>query len=112
MKKVISFVAIAAITIFVASCGNNEAAKKLADSLRQDSIDKATKAQMDSIHAANSKDSADKAAAEAAKKQHWADSMRQDSMDKAEKGGAKGGKKPAAKPTPKVENKKATKGRG
>src|SRR5665213_1670035 len=100
MKKVLSFVAIAAITIFVASCGDGGAAKKLADSMRQDSIAKATKAQMDSIQMAKSKDSTDKATAAAAAKQKMMDSMMKDSMDKAAKTGK--GKKPAAPAKPKA----------
>ena len=98
MKKVLSCVAIATITMFATSCGNDEAAKKLADSLRQDSIDKAAKHVTDSTRSAFVDDSTAKANAAAAAKQHWMDSMKQDSMDKA----AKGGKKPSApKPTPK-----------
>lgn len=101
MKKVLSFVAIAAITIFVASCGNDEAAKKMADSMRQDSLDKAAKHVSDSTMMANSKDSTDKANAAAMAKQHWMDSMKQDSMDKASKGGKKP-MKPKETPKPKA----------
>jgi sugar/nucleoside kinase (ribokinase family) len=106
MKKVLSFVAIAAITMFVTSCGNDEAAKKLADSLRQDSINMATKHVTDSTWGAHVKDSTDKANADAQRMQHWKDSMRDDSI-------ANAGKKGTSKPKPKPDVKpKAGTGKG
>ena len=101
MKKFFAFAAVASM-VALASCGNaDEAAKKMADSMRQDSIMKA-----------NAKDSADKAmmakqkqdsmdnAAKMAAQKRMDDSVKMaDSMAKM-KGGAKkpaGGNKP--KPT-------------
>ncbi|GAB4134810.1 MAG: hypothetical protein Fur0041_08410 [Bacteroidia bacterium] len=68
MKKLFALAAVAGMAVF-ASCGNaEELAKKLADSLRQDSINKANVA--DSTMKAMSADSAAKAEAE----KHAADS--------------------------------------
>ena len=87
MKKVFSFAAIAALTMFAASCGNGEAeAKRIADSTHMaDSLATiAMQAKADSTHMA-------------------------DSLAAAKKGGAKP-KTPEQKQ--KIENKKATGGRG
>ncbi len=83
MKKVLLFVAAAAMTAFVA-CGDDAAKEKAkADSLRADSISKADAAQKmaDSIR----QDSTNKANDAAAAAQKLADSLRQDSIDKASK---------------------------
>jgi hypothetical protein len=108
MKKVLSFAAVAAITIFVASCGDGGAAeaKRKADSARvADSLAAIQMAwKQDSAHSADSV----KAAADAAMAKMKADSAHMaDSMAKA-----KGGKpmKPADKV--KAEDKKAVHGRG
>jgi hypothetical protein len=105
MKKVLSFVAIAAITMFVASCGNGEAeAKRKADSAHMaDSL-----AQIESTRKADSArvaDSTAKAWSDAEMKRKADSAHMADSMAKL-----KPGKKPA-NPT-KTENKKATGGRG
>ena len=94
MKKVLLFVAAAAMTAFVA-CGDDAAKEKAkADSIRQDSTNKADAAQKmaDSIR----QDSTNKANDAAAAAQKLADSLRQDSIDKASKKPT-GGSKP--KPT-------------
>jgi histidinol-phosphate/aromatic aminotransferase/cobyric acid decarboxylase-like protein len=82
MKKVFAFAAIVGMAA-LASCGNAEALKKLADSLRADSIAQATAAAAaaDSIKNAMTMDSANKAMAA----QKMMDSLKQDSMDKATK---------------------------
>lgn len=96
MKKVFSFAAIAALTMFAASCGNDEAeAKRKADSARL--ADSLATVQMqwraDSTRMADSV----KAAAEAAEMQRKADSARiADSIANSKKGGSK----PKPKPTP------------
>lgn len=109
MKKVLSFVAIAAMTAFVASsCGDDGAKAKadsahMADSMKM--IADAAQAKMDSAHNADSM----KAAADMAMQQHIADSTHMaDSLAGAKKGG-----KPKT-PEQKVheENKAATGGRG
>jgi hypothetical protein len=97
MKKVFSFAAIAALTMFAASCGNDEAEAKrkidsahLADSLAM--INMQHKA--DSAHMADSI----KAAADAMEMQRKADSAHMaDSLAAAKKSG---GKKPAAPKNP------------
>jgi hypothetical protein len=102
MKKVFSFAAIAALTMFAASCGNDEAeAQRKADSARQ--ADSLAAIQMqwraDSTRMADSV----KAAAEAAEAQRKADSARiADSIANAKKSG---GSKPKPKPVPKTEPK-------
>ncbi|MGL4596698.1 MAG: hypothetical protein ACRCYO_04165 [Bacteroidia bacterium] len=78
MKKVFAFAAIVGMAA-LASCGNAEALKKLADSLRQDSINAANKMQAynDSVKNAMSMDSANaaNAAAKAADSVKMADSL-------------------------------------
>ena len=96
MKKVFSFAAIAALTMFAASCGNDEAeAKRKADSAHM--ADSLAAVQMqwkaDSTRMADSA----KAVAEAAEMQRKADSARiADSIANSKKGGGK----PKAKPAP------------
>jgi folylpolyglutamate synthase/dihydropteroate synthase len=108
MKKVLSFVAIAAMTAFVVSCGNDDAQRK-ADSTKQadslHAIEVANQAKMDSAHNADST----KAAADAAKAKRVADSTHMaDSLAKV-----KGKPKPkTVQQQIKEENKKATGGRG
>ncbi|MCX6312968.1 MAG: hypothetical protein NT084_15210 [Bacteroidetes bacterium] len=111
MKKVFSFAAIAALTMFAASCGNGEAeAKRKADSAHMaDSLATiAMQAKADSTHKADSVNSA--IAATEAKRQadstHMADSL-------AAATSKKGTSKPKVAPVKqKIENKKATGGRG
>ncbi|MGL5889723.1 MAG: hypothetical protein ACRC3B_07555 [Bacteroidia bacterium] len=108
MKKVLLFVAAAAMTAFVA-CGDDAAKlKAIADSLRNDSISKANAAQAmaDSIR----QDSTNKANEAAAAAQKLADSLRQDSIDKASKKPS-GGSKPKA-PVIKPDQPKVGKPRG
>lgn len=109
MKKVFSIAAIAAFTMFAASCGDAAAeAKRIADSIHMaDSLATiAMQAKADSTHMADSLASA--AAATEAKR--VADSTHMaDSLAGAKKGGSKP-KTPEQKQ--KIENKKATGGRG
>ena len=97
MKKVFSFAAIAALTMFAASCGDNGAAeaKRKADSAHAaDSLAMIeTQRKADSAHMADSM----KAAADMAEQKRKADSAHMaDSIAAAKKGG-----KPKPKPTPK-----------
>ena len=99
MKKVLFSVAFAAFAL--ASCGDAaELAKKLADSLRNDSIKNAEAMQhmKDSL----SKDSADKAMAMEAAAARMKDSLMKDSIDKASKKGGTGSKPKPAPTGPKV----------
>lgn len=108
MKKFLSFAAIAALTTFAASCGNGEdEAKRKADSTHNaDSLAQIeTQRKADSTHMADSVNNA-AAAAEAKRvsdSTHMADSLA------ATK---KGGKPKTAPEKQKIENKKATGGRG
>lgn len=108
MKKVLSFVAIAAMTAFVASCGNDDAKRKEDSTRNADSLQKVADAQKHVQDSTNMADST-KRAADAAMQQHIADSTRMaDSMAKA----GKAPKKPTQQQQIKQENKKATGGRG
>jgi hypothetical protein len=108
MKKVFSFAAIAALTMFAASCGNDEAeAKRKADSAHQADSVAAVMAQWraDSTRVADSTANA----AKQMEAQRIADSIRvADSLAKLKPG--KAPKTPTEKK--KEENKKATSGRG
>ena len=97
MKKVFSFAAIAALTMFAASCGNGEdEAKRKADSAHKaDSMAMIeTQRKADSAHMADSM----AAAMQMMMEKHRADSIRMaDSIANAKKGGTK---KPTTKPIP------------
>ena len=108
MKKVLSFVAIAAITVFVASCGNDDAKRKEDSTRNADSLQKVADAQKHIQDSTNMADSM-KRAADAAMQQHIADSLRMDSMAKA---GNKAPKPKTVEQKQKEENKKATGGKG
>ena len=109
MKKVLSIVAIAAMTVFAASCGDAAAElQRIADSLRQDSIRQVAVA--DSIAKAEAEKRTADSLANAAAAQRMIDSLRQDSIDKASKG--KGTKPKTTEQKVKEEAKKVTSGRG
>jgi hypothetical protein len=106
MKKVFSFAAIAALTMFAASCGNGDAeAKRIADSTHMaDSMAKiAMQMKADSAHRADSmKMVADAAMAKMkADSAHMADSIAAAGAKKPT-GGSKPKPKTTATPTPKV----------
>lgn len=107
MKKVFSFAAIAALTMFAASCGNGEAeAKRIADSTASANVADSTAKAAWNKHVADSTMMANQAdsTAKAMEAKRVADSMEQ-----AKKPGAKP-MKPADKV--KAEDKKAVHGRG
>ncbi len=96
MKKVFSFAAIAALTMFAASCGNGEAeAKRKADSAHMaDSMAMMeTQRKADSMHMADSV----KSAADAMEAKRVADSTHMADSIAAKK--SSGGSKPKPKPT-------------
>ncbi|HLG03820.1 MAG TPA: hypothetical protein VI731_09515 [Bacteroidia bacterium] len=108
MKKLISFVAIAAMTAFVVSCGNDAAEKqRIADSTAHADSTAVANAQASEDHLRDSikMDSANRALTEKSR----LDSLRLDSMEKASK------KTPRSKTKEEKQieqDKKATQGRG
>jgi|GEM_PF-3272090 len=80
MKKVLSIVAVAGVAM-LASCGNAEELKRIADSLKQDSINRVEKEnRMRDSMRQDSQMKADQAAADA---KRMADSLREDSIKNA-----------------------------